>query len=120
MKTILTVLAIFAVSSLASHGQETKPAADKPKQELSTDAKTSASPSATTKPKPQVTLTTPPKATKRHSIWRGVFPQAGKADNPLQLINPFAPASYGDGSNNAYIDPITGKARGIKAASLEF
>ena len=36
--------------------------------------------------------------------YSGVLPQIQRASNPLQLINPFAPMSYGDGYANATRD----------------
>lgn len=45
--------------------------------------------------------------------YTGVVPQARKVDKPLQLLNPFAPARYGDGMDNVAVDPATGRAEGI-------
>ena len=41
-------------------------------------------------------------------------------DNPLQLINPFAPALYGDGHANTSCDVITGRAEGLKVLGISF
>ena len=43
----------------------------------------------------------------------GIVTSAAKADNPLQLINPFAPASYGTGGANVIVD-----AEGKRPAGL--
>ncbi len=52
--------------------------------------------------------------------YSGVIPQVVKSDNPLQLINPFAPARYGSGMDNLDRDIVTGKERGLKLFSLGF
>lgn len=52
--------------------------------------------------------------------FRGALIQIIKANNPLQLINPFAPAEYGSGYDNVVRHPIDGKATGISALSVEF
>ena len=51
--------------------------------------------------------------------FRGALIQVIKSGNPLQLINPFAPAEYGSGYDNVVRDPIDGKATGISALSIE-
>ena len=50
----------------------------------------------------------------------GVAVQAIRTDNPLQLINPFAPKEYGSGDDNlvAERDPITGNHSGLKVLSV--
>src|SRR5262245_16955446 len=50
----------------------------------------------------------------------GVIPQALGARNPLQLINPFAPPEYGDGTQNTSLNPETGRANGIIVFGLRF
>jgi hypothetical protein len=44
---------------------------------------------------------------------RGVAVQAVKTSNPLQLINPFAPASYGTGEQNISRAPTTPRVEGL-------
>ena len=39
-------------------------------------------------------------------------------NNPLQLINPFAPAKYGDGEVNIVRNPATRKAEGLKVFQI--
>ena len=53
---------------------------------------------------------------------RGVIPQASRSGSPLQMINPFAPASYGSGAENTRREPNDpyGRAQGIKLVSIEF
>jgi len=51
----------------------------------------------------------------------GVIPSASRADNPLQILNPFAPAKYGTSEDNVSLDPgIPGKWDGIKLFSISF
>jgi hypothetical protein len=52
--------------------------------------------------------------------YSGIIPQAIKTDNPLQLINPFAPMSYGNGADNLDRDMVTGRPNGLKFFSLGF
>ena len=46
--------------------------------------------------------------------------EAARSPNPLQMLNPRAPRSYGDGWSNVSVDPITGKAQGIKLFAISF
>ena len=51
----------------------------------------------------------------------GVIPRAIRGGNPLQMLNPFAPAKYGTAEENSVLDPnITGQGDGIKLFSLSF
>jgi hypothetical protein len=50
----------------------------------------------------------------------GALAQAARAKNPLQLINPRAPKTYGDGWDNVSVDLITGQAQGIKLFTFGF
>jgi hypothetical protein len=51
----------------------------------------------------------------------GVIPRAIRGGNPLQMLNPFAPAKYGTAEENSVLDPnITGQEHGIKLFSLSF
>ena len=51
--------------------------------------------------------------------YSGVVVQAVKK-NPLQLINPFAPASAGHSEANTSRDPVTGRAGGVKLFAIGF
>ncbi len=53
-----------------------------------------------------------------HSI-SGIAVEARKV-NPLQLINPLAPSSYGSAVDNTAINPINGEAEGLKLFSFRF
>jgi hypothetical protein len=51
----------------------------------------------------------------------GVIPRAIRGGNPLQMLNPFAPAKYGTAEENVSLDPdIPGKWDGIKFFSISF
>ena len=50
----------------------------------------------------------------------GVVPMALKSRNPLQLINPLAPAAYGKGFDNTTEDPHTGRRKGISIFGIKF
>jgi len=52
--------------------------------------------------------------------YSGIAVQAVKTDNPLQLINPFAPLSYGNGADNLDRDIITGRDNGLKFFAIGF
>ena len=56
---------------------------------------------------------------RRHTnvVYSGAAIQAAKS-NPLQLINPFAPARYGNGTANTVTNPFTGRAEGIKIIAV--
>ena len=42
------------------------------------------------------------------------------ANNPLQLINPLAPAKYGNGEANLVRNPATKRAEGLKLFQISF
>jgi hypothetical protein len=51
----------------------------------------------------------------------GVIPRAIRSGNPLQMLNPFAPAKYGTAEENAVLDPdVPGRGDGIKLLSVSF
>ena len=50
----------------------------------------------------------------------GVVPMLYRADNPLQIINPFAPARYGNGFDNLSVNPITGRIEGVNIFAIKF
>jgi hypothetical protein len=52
--------------------------------------------------------------------YSGIAVQAAKADNPLQLINPFAPAEYGSGAANVSPGTPNGRGAGLKLLSVKF
>ena len=50
----------------------------------------------------------------------GVLARAARGGNPFQMLNPRAPAVYGTAEDNVYLDPETGKWKGIKLLSINF
>ena len=50
----------------------------------------------------------------------GAMPQLLRADQPLQLFNPFAPARYGNGYDNVSYDPRTRRGEGIAFLRIKF
>ena len=51
----------------------------------------------------------------------GVIPRIIRGGDPLQMLNPFAPAKYGTAEENSVLDPnIPGQGDGIKLFSLLF
>ena len=64
-------------------------------------------------------VTQSPAAARTNTV-SGVFVQAARVRNPAQLINPRAPMRYGNGYDNVSIDPISGRAQGIKLFVINF
>jgi hypothetical protein len=53
--------------------------------------------------------------------YSGVAVEVAKiTEDPLHLINPFAPSSFGQADSNVAWDPITGRASGIRLFSIQF
>jgi hypothetical protein len=52
--------------------------------------------------------------------YSGIAVELLNTRNPLQLINPAAPAEYGSPEDNVLRDPIGGRASGWKIFSIEF
>jgi hypothetical protein len=50
----------------------------------------------------------------------GIAVQAAKTDNPIQLINPWAPPEYGESQDNATFSLITNRVTGWKLFAFEF
>ena len=51
---------------------------------------------------------------------QGVIPRAFRGGNPLQMLNPKAPAKYGTGEQSVVFNPYTGKCEGIKLFEIFF
>ena len=51
---------------------------------------------------------------------QGVIPRAVRGGNPLQMLNPIAPAKYGTAEQSVVLDPDTGKWKGIKFFEILF
>jgi len=51
----------------------------------------------------------------------GVIPRAIRGGDPMQMLNPSAPAKYGTAEENVSLDPdVPGKGNGIKFFSISF
>lgn len=51
----------------------------------------------------------------------GVIPRAIRSGNPLQMLNPLAPAKYSTAEENVVLDPdVPGKWDGIKLLGISF
>lgn len=51
----------------------------------------------------------------------GVIPRAIRGGNPLQMLNPLAPAKYGTAGESVSLDPdVPGKVNGINFVSIPF
>jgi hypothetical protein len=59
----------------------------------------------------------PPPLPRQNSS--GVLVRAAQG-NPLQMLNPKAPAKYGRAEDSVEIDPETGKWKGIKLLTINF
>jgi hypothetical protein len=68
----------------------------------------------------EITLERPNEATFKGLTLSGIAVQLVRTDNPLQLVNPFAPPEYGAAEANVSWSPITGKAHGLKVFALTF
>jgi hypothetical protein len=61
----------------------------------------------------------PPPPIYRENV-QGVIPRAVRGGNPLQMLNPTAPAKYGTAEQSVVLDPDTGKWKGIKFFEILF
>jgi len=60
-------------------------------------------------------------ATLSQETVSGVIPRAVRGGNPLQMLNPFAPAKYGTARESVSVDPdVPGKVNGINFLSISF
>jgi hypothetical protein len=51
----------------------------------------------------------------------GVIPRIIRGGDPLQMLNPFAPAKYGTAEENTVLDPdVPARGDGIKLLSVSF
>jgi hypothetical protein len=50
-----------------------------------------------------------------------VIPRAIRGGNPLQMLNPLAPAKYGTAAESVSVDPdVPGRVNGINFVSISF
>jgi hypothetical protein len=102
MKTILTVCLIFALAGVAWSQPPQK------KTFVTTN-------------KRGVQNTAPPPPISQRGELRGAIPQGVRGGNPLQMLNPKAPARYGTWVQNTSFDPnVPGKWKGIKLFEIVF
>lgn len=52
--------------------------------------------------------------------YTGVLPELKRAEQPWQLLNPFAPSSYGYGYDTLSFNPGTGRAPGFILFAIRF
>ena len=103
MKTILSLCLIFALTT-ASWAQ--------PQQQKTTYT-------ATTKKGVSNVPQVPPISNRREM--QGAIPTGVRGGNPLQMLNPKAPARYGTWVQNTSFDPnVPGKWKGIKLFEIVF
>jgi hypothetical protein len=70
--------------------------------------------------KKQVKRAVPPPPVYKQNV-DGVVARAFQpGGNPLQMVNPKAPAKYGTAEQAVLLDPDTGKWKGIKLLSFNF
>ena len=70
--------------------------------------------------KPVRAMPTPPPVALRPKV-QGVVPRAfGPGRNPLQMLNPWAPARYGTGEQSLAYNPFTGRYDQIKLVEIVF
>ena len=62
----------------------------------------------------------PNEIVKGKITYSGIAVQLLTTDNPLQLINPVAPAKYGSAEDNVIRDPVRGTASAWKIFSIRF
>lgn len=61
----------------------------------------------------------PPEPIETRAAVGGALPAVFRSPNPLQMINPFAPREYGDGTQFISTNLITGHAEGVTLLSLK-
>jgi hypothetical protein len=66
------------------------------------------------------TVKTEKPAPVRRSEVDGVIPRAVRGGNPLQMLNPMAPARYGTGEQSVAYNPISGKYDQITLLEISF
>jgi hypothetical protein len=114
MKSILTLFAALWV--VAANAQNTGGGASANSHESPQSLLTTPS----TETLINLKLSKPNEITAGRITLSGIVVEAVKIDNPLQLINPFASASYGSAEDNTLRDPLTEKASGLKVFAIRF
>lgn len=107
---ITKIIAIGLIVGLLSLGQNIRAAG--PKQRAARNA--------TFTRKHRVVATQPASLVFRPEV-SGVIPRAIRGGDPLQMLNPFAPAKYGTAEENVVLNPdVPGKVEGIKLVHFTF
>lgn len=117
---LLSVLAALSIYAAEPPKTTDNKATDNSK---ATDNKALQTSSAQAQTKTQHTLTQeakPNEIVKDKVAYSGIAVELVKTDNPLQLINPAAPAKYGSPEDNTLRNPIDGKVIGLKIFSIRF
>ncbi|MEY2440321.1 MAG: hypothetical protein QOI34_1706 [Verrucomicrobiota bacterium] len=99
MKNYLSVLFLLAFAGVASAQSYEAPIVGRQKQVRA--------------------MATPPPISERDNV-QGAIPKGVRGGNPLQMLNPKAPAKYGTAMQNVILDPVTGKWKGIKLFEIFF
>ncbi len=128
MKKYLVLLSILAVLGFSAQ-------AEQPKTPTAAPAKTEVAKADVAKPDSSLQSAATPVPKKRQSLnldekpneiirdkvgYSGIAVQLVKTDDPVQLINPAAPARYGSPEDNTLRNPIDGKVLGLKIFSVRF
>ena len=131
MKKYLVLLSILAVLGSSAKAEQPKTAT----APAAAPAKTEVAKAEVAKPDSSLQSAATPAPKKRQSLnlderpneiirdnvsYSGIAVQLVKTDNPVQLINPAAPARYGSPEDNTLRNPIDGKVLGLKIFSVRF
>ena len=92
MKNVYTLVLMLVLASLA-HGQTYR--------------------SGIGRQQPVRPVSTPPPVVERHDV-DGAIPRGVRGGNPIQMLNPNAPAKYGTSAQGVILEPYTWKWKGIK------
>lgn len=130
MKKYVVLLSVLAVLGFSANAQQAK--TESPKAATASKEVSKAQASRTETP---LQSTTTQIGKKRQSLsqdekpneilkervgYSGVAVQLVKTDNPVQLINPAAPAKYGSPEDNTLRNPIDNKVLGLKIFAIKF
>ncbi len=111
MKTFTKLFVAVLVSTVVARGQDAVSVVSKDTHVTTSDRE---------KPAPTVQVESPRQIMGKKFKYDGALVKLTKADNPLQMISPFAPARYGSGFDNLVRDPIDGRGAGISLISIKF
>ena len=113
MKQLLCLLAFALVASAGAQSTTTPTVAPAPTVQTTLPSQ----------PPPmtvELQRTPPNQVISGKFVYEGILVETVKMDNPLQLVNPLAPARYGNGVDNLDLDPIGGGVTGLKLFSVRF